>query len=282
MMKLFSSLSLVCALLIQGHSVFAQSDAKRSVTEIAKDVYRLQNNFHYSMVVITDEGAVVTDPINADAALWIRSEVAKLTDKPVTHLIYSHSHADHASGGAILAAGAEVIAQANAPADIDGVKPTKRFEDTHEFAIGDKQFELTWLGPGHGEDLIAVVVRPSNVAFITDVASPKRLPWRNMGGANIDDWIGQIAKIESLDFEIFAPAHGNVGVKSDAADARIYMEELKTAVLTGLEAGKSVETLKQEVTMSDYKDWGQYENWLPLNIEGVASFLASSGQVKSN
>ena len=279
MKRILPSIAVLLMLLLHGQSTLAQSDTKRSVTEIAENIYRLQNNFHYSMVVVTDEGAVVTDPINADAALWIRSEVAKLTDKPVTHLIYSHSHLDHASGGAILAAGAEVIAQANAPSDIDGVKPTKRFDDTHEFAVGDKQFELTWLGPGHGEDLIAVVVRPDNVAFITDVASPKRLPWRNMGGANVDDWISQIEKIESLDFEIFAPAHGDMGVKSDATDVRVYMEELKTAVLAGLKDGKSVDTLKQEVTMSDYKDWGQYDAWLPLNIEGVASFLASSGQV---
>ena len=282
MKTLLSSIAVATLLLVQAQPTIAQSDVKRSVTEIAPDVYRLQNNFHYSMVVLTGEGAVVTDPINADAAGWIRTEVAKLTDKPVTHLIYSHSHGDHASGGAILAANATVIAQANAPDQIDGVKPTLRFDDTHEFTHGDKTFELTWLGPGHGEDLIAVVVRPSNVAFITDVAAPKRLPWRNMGGANIDNWIDQIRKIESLDFEIFAPAHGNVGVKADATDARIYMEQLKTEVLTGLNEGKSVDDLKKEVTMGDYTDWGNYENWLGLNVEGMASFLVSSGQASSN
>ncbi len=278
MKALFSSIAVATLLLAQGPSALAQSDAKRSVTEIAPDVYRLQNNFHYSMVVITGEGAVVTDPINADAAAWIKTEVAKLTDKPVSHLIYSHSHGDHASGGAVLATDATVIAQANAPDQIDGVTPTLRFEDTHEFTQGDKTFELTWLGPGHGEDLIAVVVRPANVAFITDAAAPKRLPWRNMGGANIDQWIDQVRKVESLDFEIFAPAHGNVGVKADATDARVYMEQLRSAVLAGLKEGKSIDQLKQTVTMSDYKDWSNYLNWLPLNIEGMAGFLVASGQ----
>jgi len=280
MKKLLSLFALGALMVFQSHTISAQDTPKRSVTEVAKDVYRLQNNFHYSMVVVTDEGAVVTDPINADTAAWIKSEVAKLTDKPISHLIYSHSHGDHASGGAVLAENAEVIAHVNAPADIDGVVPTKRFPQTYEFKSGDKSFELSWLGPGHGTDLIAVVVRPANVAFIVDVASPKRLPWRNMGGANIDDWISQIAKLESLDFEIFAPAHGNVGVKADATDVRIYMEELKAEVLAGLKAGKSVEELKRDVTMSNYKDWGQYENWLPLNIEGVASFLKVSGQIR--
>ena len=232
------------------------------------------------MVVITDDGAVVTDPINADAAAWIKTEVAKLTDKPVTHLIYSHSHADHASGGEALAENATVIAQVNAPAAIDGVKVTQKFAQDYEFSAGDKTFELTWLGPGHGVDLIAVVVRPANVAFITDAASPKRLPYRTMGGANIDQWIDQVRKIESLDFDIFAPAHGNVGVKSDATDVRVYMENLKSEVLTGLKAGKSIDTLKTEITMSDYKDWGNYDNWLALNVEGMAHFLQVSGQVK--
>ncbi len=282
MKALLSSVALATLLLVQAQPTLAQDVAARSITEVAPDIYRLQNNFHYSMVVITGEGAVVTDPINADAAEWLKAEVAKLTDKPITHLIYSHSHGDHASGGAVLANDATVIAQANAPAQIDGVEPTLRFDDTHEFAHGDKTFELTWLGPGHGEDLIAVVVRPGNVAFITDVAAPKRLPWQNMGGANIDDWIDQVRKVESLDFDIFAPAHGNVGVKADATDARIYMEELKTAVLAGLNEGKSLDDLKTEVTMDDYKDWSNYESWLPLNIEGMASFLDSSGQVTAN
>jgi glyoxylase-like metal-dependent hydrolase (beta-lactamase superfamily II) len=277
-MKWLSSLAVATLLTLQSLSIHAQDDPRRSVTEIADGVYRLQNNFHYSMVVLTGEGAVVVDPINADAAAWIKSEVANLTEKPITHLIYSHSHGDHASGGAVLAENSEVIAQSNAPDHIDGVKPTLRFDDTHEFKAGDKTFELTWLGPGHGEDLIAVVVRPANVAFITDAAAPKRLPWRNMGGANIDDWISQVKMIESLDFDIFAPAHGEVGVKTDATDVRIYLEELKAAVLDGLKAGKTIKELQAEVTMEDYIDWGQYENWLPLNVQGMASFLVKTGQ----
>ena len=100
-----------------------------------------------------------------------------------------------------------------------------------------------------------------------------------MGGANIDDWISQIKKIETLDFEIFAPAHGSVGVKADATDVRIYMEQLKGEVLAGLKDGKSVDTLKEEITMDAYKDWQQYDAWLSLNIEGNASYLESSGQV---
>ncbi len=279
MFRFFSLLFIAVTVMLQPIAASAQSDAKRAITKVAGDVYRFQNNFHYALVVLTDEGIIITDPINDEAATWLKAELGKMTDKPITHLIYSHSHSDHASGGAVLAEGAEVVTHKNAPPRIDGVSPTVRFDKQHEIVSGSKTLELTWLGSGHGEDLIAVVVRPENVAFITDVASPKRLPWRNMGGANLDDWMDQIRVVESLDFEIFAPAHGDIGVKADATGARVYMETLKEEVKEGLQAGKSVDSLVNEIAMADYKDWQQYDAWRALNIEGMASFLQKSGQV---
>lgn len=258
----------------------AADTPKRALTKVAGDVYRFQNNFHFSLVVMTDAGVAVVDPINSDAATWLKAEIGKMTDKPVSHLIYSHSHGDHASGGAVFTDTATVIAHANSPEKIDGVKPDIRFEKTETLKLGDKTLEMTWLGEGHGSDLIAVVVRPENVAFITDAAAPKRLPWRNMGGANIDDWTNQIKAIEALDFDIFAPAHGTLGVKADATDARIYLEKLKRRVQVGLKAGKSTEELVTEVTMDEYKDWSQYEAWRALNVQGMAKFLKDSGQAQ--
>ncbi|MBT6095566.1 MAG: MBL fold metallo-hydrolase [Rhodospirillaceae bacterium] len=254
-------------------------DAKRSIKKVAGDVYRSQNNFHFSLIVVTSDGVVVVDPINAGASGWLKANLKQVTAKPITHLIYSHSHGDHASGGAVLGA-KTVIAHANAPDAIDGVKPTMRFTDTKTLKIGDKTLELTYLGKGHGEDLIAVVVRPENVGFIVDAASPKRLPFRDMPHADVDGWINQIRKIEQLDFKIFAPGHGSIGVKKDATDARIYMEKLRAQVLAGLKAGKNADDLAASVTMDAYKDWQAYGTWRELNVRGMARFLAESGQVK--
>lgn len=128
--------------------------------------------------------------------------------------------------------------------------------------------------------VIAVVVRPENVAFITDAASPKRLPFRDMPRSDIDGWINQIKKIETLDFEIFAPAHGNVGVRADAADARVYMETLRERVLAGLKSGSTVDELAASVTMGEYQEWLSYDNWRELNVRGMVRFLKETGQVK--
>ena len=255
-------------------------DIKQSITKVVGDIYRFQNNFHFSLVTVTSAGVVVVDPIHEDAATWLKANLSQITDKPITHLIYSHSHGDHASGGKVFKnAGALVIAQENAPDAIDGVVPDIRFSEEMDIRVGGKTFVLTWLGEGHGQDLIAVVVRPENVAFITDAAAPKRLPYRDFPRSDIDGWISQIEVIESLDFDIMAPAHGNVGTKLDATDARVYMLQLRDQVLRGLRAGKTTDELAASVTMDAYKDWGSYANWRELNVRGMAKYLMETDQV---
>lgn len=256
----------------------AAQEATRAFENVKGDVYRFQNDFHYSLVVATTEGTVVVDPINTEAATWLKANLSQITDQPVTHLIYSHSHGDHASGGAALGA-ANIIAHEAAPEMIDGVAPTERFADTKVLEIGGKTLELTYLGPGHGQDMIAVVVRPENVGFIVDVAAPDRLPYQDFAGANVDDYIAQIAKVETLDFEILAPGHGRVGTPEEVTENRVYVEELRAGVLAGLKEGKSVEQITAELTLDDYKDWQQYAEWRPMNIAGVADHLTKNGLV---
>ncbi|MEP2031213.1 MAG: hypothetical protein ABJI96_21140 [Paracoccaceae bacterium] len=256
---------------------FAQ-DVKRSIEPVTGDVYLMRNNFHNSLLVATAEGVVRVDPINAEAGLWLNSNLGQIEQDKISHLIYSHSHGDHASGGSAHPE-AVTIAHKDAPEAIDGVVPAMRVGDTHALEIGGKTFEMTNLGGGHDNHMLVTVVRPENVAFIVDVAAPRRLPFRNFGGANIDDWIGQIETALAIDFEIFAPGHGSVGTKGDLEDALGYMNDLRAAVLEGKKAAKTVDQLKTELTMEAYSDWGQYDAWRELNIEGMAGYLESAGFV---
>ena len=265
------------ALITLSSAAFSQ-EAARSLIHVDGDVYRWQNNFHFGLVVFSDEGVVVADPINAEASSWLETEIAKMTDMPVTHLIYSHSHADHASGGEVFEDTAETIAHQNAPDAIVGVNIDRRVADVDSMTVGDKTFEFSYLGAGHGTDLMAVVVRPENVAFIVDAMAPRRLPFRDMPGANSDDWTDQVRKIGTLDFEVLAPGHGNVGTYESVAEVVTYMENLRAEVLAGLQAGKTVEELQAELTFEAYSEWLGFD-WRAANIAGVARSLRDSGLV---
>jgi glyoxylase-like metal-dependent hydrolase (beta-lactamase superfamily II) len=255
-------------------------EVKREITRVTYDTYRFQNQFHVNMFVITGEGVVVTDPINAEAAAWLKTEIAKITDEPITHLIYSHSHGDHASGGTEYGEVPNVIMHQNAPEDIDLVEATERFSKQMTFTVGSKTFELTYLGPGHGTDMIAMVVRPDEVAFVVDVVSSKRLFYRDFPGANVDDWIAQVRRVNELDFDILVGGHGPMGVKRDVGLGIAYLEELRAAVLNGLKAGKSVDELKREIKMEKYRDWAAYDSWRELNVQGMARHLNESGALQ--
>jgi len=276
----------LCAIAyLAGAGVLAQAqDVKRSIEPVAGDVYRFQNNFHNAMFVVTEDGIVVTDPINADAVEWLKAELASRFDKPVTHMVMSHSHGDHASGGQgwgdITVIAHENMKKHVEAGDVDTAAPTETFSDTYEFSTGGKDFELTYLGVGHGDDLIAMVVRPENVVFVVDAVSPGRLPYRDFPGADIDGYIEQIAAVEGLDFEIMLPGHSRNGNKQDAVDARVYVEELRDGVKAALAEGKSEDDIIASDLMSEYSDWLAYDQFRDLNIQGMVRWLNASAKAQ--
>ncbi len=255
-------------------------DVKRSITNVAGDVYRFQNKFHFSVLVVTEDGIVFGDPIDADAAAWVKAEIAKRFGKPVTHMIYSHSHGDHASGGAVFADTATVIVQENAPAELDGVVPDIRFSERLSFTSGKHKFELTSLGPGHGTDMLAMVIRPENVAFIVDVVSPGRVLFKDLSGVDVAGLIEQTKKIEELDFKIITPGHSRLGKMGDVVEAREYVEWLRSAVAAELKASKTVDEIVTNLDTSAYSGMIAYKAWRDLNIQGMARWLRESGEVK--
>jgi hypothetical protein len=51
--------------------------------------YQFTNKFHASVFLVTDEGIIATDPINAAAATWLKAELDQRFGKPVKYVIYT-------------------------------------------------------------------------------------------------------------------------------------------------------------------------------------------------
>jgi glyoxylase-like metal-dependent hydrolase (beta-lactamase superfamily II) len=257
----------------------AQQAPTRAITQIAGDLYRFQNNFHFSLFLVTPEGVIATDPINADAATWLKEEIGKRFGTPVRYVVYSHHHADHISGGAVFADTATFVAHANARTAIVAEKrptavPTVTFTDRMTLHLGGKRVDLIYPGRSHSDNGIVMLFPDERTVFAVDFISVKRLPFRDLPDSYFPDWIDAIRAVEAIDFDILAPGHGSMGTKQDAADHRRYLEDLHAAVAEATRAGKSVDEMKQSITMSAYRDWGSYADFLPLNIEGMARRVA--------
>ena len=272
--NLFVAGALAAIVCITASFALAQQAPKRSVTKIAGDLYRFQNNFHYSVFLVTPDGVIATDPINLEAAAWLRHEIAARFGKPVKYLIYSHDHRDHIAGGQVFSDTATVVAHENAKRTIVAEKrptavPDVTFSDRMTITLGGKVVELLYLGRSHSDNMIVMRFPAERALFTVDFITVKRLPYMTLSDSYFPDWIEAIKRVEALDFDILAPGHGVLGTKADARDHRMYMEDLYAAVLGAARAGQTLDQAKQNITLPKYKDWGRYKEWLPLNIEGV-------------
>ena len=277
--------SIIVALLLLwawiGTEANAQTD-DRSITKIAGDLYRFQNRAHYSVFLVTPEGILVTDPINADAAKWLEAELAKrFPGVPIRYLVYSHSHADHIAGGEIFADTATVVGHERAKQrivaeQVPTATPQVTFSDRKILQLGGKDVELIYLGPSHSDNLIVMRFPAERTVFAVDIVAVKRLPYQDFPDADVAGWIATLRALEAMDFDILAPGHGALGGKADVADHRHYLETLRDQVKAGMAAGKSVEELKQTVTMPEYASWGMYKEWRELNVAGMYRLLQTS------
>ncbi|MDP6688695.1 MAG: MBL fold metallo-hydrolase [Alphaproteobacteria bacterium] len=258
-----------------GVAASAQDAPKRSITKISGDLYRFQNNFHYSVFLVTADGVMVTDPINAGAARWLKAEIAKRFAKPIRYVIYSHDHRDHIAGGEVFAEdGALVVAHERAKAVIIGEKrptavPQITFRRKLTLELGGQVVELVHVGRNHSNNMIVMRFPKERVLFAVDFIPVKTVPYRNLSDSYLPEWIRSLRRVEFMDFDILAPGHGAMGTKADVAAMRGYLTDLYKQVLAQARMGKSLAETKAAVDLSQYKDWGQFQAWSPLNIEGA-------------
>ena len=246
----------------------------REITPIAGPVYRFRNNFHYSVLAVTPDGIIATDPVNADAARWLKAEVAQRFGKPIRYVIYSHDHADHISGGEVLADTAQVVAHENARRTIIAERrptavPQITFSDRMAIELGGTTVDLVHVGRNHSDNSIVMRFPKERLLFAVDFIPVKSVGFRDWPDAYIEDWIESLRRVETMEFDQLVPGHGPVGTKDDVRAFREYMEELRAEVLRLAREGKTEQDVVQAVKLPKYEGWGGYKEMFALNVAGM-------------
>src|SRR6187551_3779310 len=113
--------SLVVALCLSAGFVSAaaaQQPPTRGIVNVTGQLYRAQNNNHYTVFLVTPDGIIMSDPINRDFGRWLKAEFATRFKVPVRYLLYTHKDWDHASGGVVFADTAEFVGHQNMRAGV--------------------------------------------------------------------------------------------------------------------------------------------------------------------
>ena len=246
----------------------------REITQIGGNLYRFRNNNHYSVFVVTPQGIIATDPINADAAGWLKAQFKERFNQVARYVIYSHDHADHISGGEPFADTATFVAHENARRTIIGERrptpvPQLTLTERMRVELGGAAVDLVYVGANHSDNSLVMHFGEQKALFTVDFIPIKAFAFRTLPDAYIPGWVDSLRRVEAMSYDTMIPGHGPLGKPADVTNFRVYLEELHAGVLAGARAGRTLEQLQAELTFEKYKDWGGYQEMRPLNIEGM-------------
>jgi len=282
--KWFAGVSMVIWLLLGlGPAVSAQlSRPDNEITKLADDVYLFRHQFHQAIFIMTREGVIVTDPISAEAAAWLKPEIKKLTDQPVRYVVYSHHHSDHITGGRMFADEATFVSHSAArqpivdAADPSTPVPILTFTDRMFIDLGGKHVELIYTGKNHSDNSLVVLLPQDKLLFAVDFIPVETVAYRTMRSDYPDDWIESLKRVEQLEFDTLVPGHGKIGRKEHVRLFRGYLEDLRAAVVDQIKTGAGLEEAKKAIQLPKYEKWARYADWFPENVEGMYRYYSQT------
>ena len=282
--KWFAGVSMVIWLLLGlGPAVSAQlSRPDNEITKLADDVYLFRHQFHQAIFIMTREGVIVTDPISAEAAAWLKPEIKKLTDQPVRYVVYSHHHSDHITGGRMFADEATFVSHSAArqpivdAADPSTPVPILTFTDRMFIDLGGKHVELIYTGKNHSDNSLVVLLPQDKLLFAVDFIPVETVAYRTMRSDYPDDWIESLKRVEQLEFDTLVPGHGKIGRKEHVRLFRGYLEDLRAAVVDQIKKGAGLKEAKKAVQLPKYEKWARYADWFPENVEGMYRYYSQT------
>ena len=245
------------------------------IEQISGSLYRFVDDRHRSVFLVTPQGVVVTDPMNQKAATWLKKEIQTRFHLPVKYVIYSHNHADHIYGAEVFKEAHTVfIAHHLARQDIVSTKtktvvPEVTFRDQMSLFLGEHEVQLRYHGPNDGRGSISMLFVKEETLFVVDWALVGRMPWKKLWSYDIVGTINSTHEVLQLDFKHFVGGHADIGTKPKLRRYFNYLQALHHAVVLGIQKGQTLEAMQKEIRLDEFKDFRQYEAWLPLNIEGV-------------
>ncbi|WP_376873411.1 MBL fold metallo-hydrolase [Albirhodobacter sp. R86504] len=161
--------------------------------QIAENAWLVHDDFENMVFFVTEDGVVVYDP-KPDVSPFVLEVIPQVTDKPITHVIYSHHHRDHSQGAHLFPEAAILIAEKET-ADLLAVaqdpmrpQPDLVFEGDYVLETGGFRLELTNLDRNwHSQSDMIAWAPEQKILFAVDMFHPDAAPWIHWGEST-DPW----------------------------------------------------------------------------------------------
>ncbi|MEG3086911.1 MBL fold metallo-hydrolase [Sphingomonas sp. PB4P5] len=211
------------------------------VQDLGQGLHMITDNAYQSMFLVYEDGVVVVDAPPTYAP-HIMQAIREITGKPMTHLIYSHAHADHIGGAAALGSHPIIIAHEETKRllartnDPHRPLPSVTFKDRYTLKVGSKVLELSYRGVAHEPGNIFIYAPAQRTLMVVDVVLPGWMPFKRFSYAqDIPGYFAQVAEIEALPWTTLVGGHvARTGTHADVQTQLEFMSDLKAEVQKAL------------------------------------------------
>ncbi|MFW5450536.1 MAG: MBL fold metallo-hydrolase [Methylophagaceae bacterium] len=239
------------------YGVAIPKDKGYVVEEIKDGLYWVTEGAYTAMFLTTGKGVIVVDapPSFGDKML---KAIAEVTKEPITHVIYSHAHADHIGGASMYPETARYIAHIETKNRLQRMNdadrafpygmfvggqpvplPTGTFENSYTLKVGHQELRLEYKGDDHEPGNIYIYAPKQKVLMKIDIVFPGWTPFKGLAIA--EDTVGYLKAhdaILSYDFDKLVSGHwGRLASRNDVEIQKQYMQDIQN------NAGKALQTV---------------------------------------
>ena len=225
----------------------ALNDQGYYVGRVERNLYWVTDGTYQSAFLTTQDGVVLLDapPTIGNNLRRAVDEIAAANgvSNKVTHLIYSHHHADHAGAsslfdGDVVRIGHEetrrLLLRDNDPAR---PPPEETFSDRRTLEIGGERIELVWHGPNHSPDNIFIHLPGHDTLMLVDIVNPG---WAPVYIANLTEDVAgyneAAATALTYPWKHYIGGHlGRLGTRDDVTSHQRYMADIAASVKTAID-----------------------------------------------
>ncbi|HWF81096.1 MAG TPA: MBL fold metallo-hydrolase [Streptosporangiaceae bacterium] len=216
--------------------------------QINGNLYWVTDGTYQAAFLLTKEGVVLFDAPptighNLQRAIDDAANATGMSNK-VTHMVYSHHHADHLGGSFLFGNDVERIGQVETRTlllrDNDPARPIPdhTFTDRMTLNVGGERVELAHLGTNHTPDNIYIHFPDHDTLMLVDINLPGWVPFDSFNlNEDVQGSIAAPGKALSYPWSTYIGGHmGRLGTRQDMAVYQQYVADIITGVKAALTA----------------------------------------------
>jgi cyclase len=209
-------------------------------------------------IVVGKDGVIVFDSkMTPESSREMLAAIAKITPKPVTTVILSHSDGDHVNGLTAFPKGVTIIAQENCKKEMEASKgtkgeapqdylPTKTYDKELNVTIDGVRLQLRHWAPAHTSGDTVMILPDEKIVFGGDLVDFTQFALVHPAkGGNTAGWITSMKGIVAIDADTYVSGHGGLQTRATVQARVTEVEARRKQIQAMLAAGKSLDEIKK-------------------------------------